>query len=106
MGSQNRFQQTIMRLLAASNLFLASVKAGCPESHPYAYDYDGDNDYCCPHDPDDDPDDFCRDEGFNFKGIECDEPPCENFPPKACPETHPHAYTYYEKGFLLLWSGG
>merc|ERR1712227_844423 len=105
MGSQNRcanaFQQTIMRLLAASNFVLVAVKAGCPASHPYAYDYYGDNDYCCPHDPAEDPStDFCRDEGFNFKGIECEhEPPCENYVPeqtlaKVCPETHPHAYTY------------
>ena len=55
---------------------------GCPESHPYAYDYYGDNDYCCPHDPAENPDsDLCEDDDNNLWGKECEhEPPCDNHP--------------------------
>ena len=55
---------------------------GCPASHPFAYDYYGSSDYCCPHDPAENPDsDFCIDEDDYFKGKECEhEPPCDNHP--------------------------
>ena len=55
--------------------------AGCPESHPYVYDYYENNDYCCPYDPAQNPDsDYCGD-GNVFEGKKCDlEPPCDDHP--------------------------
>ena len=51
---------------------------GCPESHPYAYDYEGDNDYCCAHDPAQ-TDDYCVDDG-RVDRLACPNPPCDNHP--------------------------
>ena len=55
---------------------------GCPESHPYAYDYYGYKDYCCAHDPAQDPDsDYCVDDSNEMLGKACEhEPPCDNHP--------------------------
>ena len=58
---------------------------GCPESHPYAYDYYANNDYCCAHDPAQDPDsDYCRDDSDEVVGQACENwgvsTPCENHP--------------------------
>ena len=51
---------------------------GCPESHPYAYDYYGDNDYCCAHDPAQ-TDDECL-VGNEMLGQACENPPCDDHP--------------------------
>ena len=65
--------------------------AGCPASHPYAYNYYEDNDHCCPHDPAQDPYHNCEGEDSIYIGIECEhEPPCENYvPEQTCPENMP-----------------
>ena len=53
----------------------------CPSSHPHPYDYYGDNDYCCPHDPAQNPDtDFCVDDSNEMIGQACPNPPCESHP--------------------------
>ena len=55
----------------------------CPESHPYAYDNYGDNDYCCAIDPAKDPypSDYCVDDNNVMRGQSCEhEPPCDNHP--------------------------
>ena len=54
---------------------------GCPESHPYAYDNYGNYDYCCAHDPSQDPDsDYCVDDTDQMQGQACGNPPCDNHP--------------------------
>ena len=53
---------------------------GCPESHPFAYDYYGDKDYCCAHDPAQ-TDDYCLADDNEMLGKACEhEPPCDNHP--------------------------
>ena len=53
---------------------------GCPESHPFAYDYYGDNDYCCAHDPAQ-TDDYCLADDNEMLGRACEHtPPCDNHP--------------------------
>jgi len=76
---------------------------GCPASRPFAYDYYGNNDYCCPHDPAQNPDtDYCIDDNDEMLGMQCEhEPPCDNHPSvvddvkeetpaeQTCPENMP-----------------
>ena len=60
--------------------------AECPASHPHAYDYTYEDDYCCPFDPSNAPstdplqNDLCKD-GNDYKGIQCEaEWPCDSHP--------------------------
>merc|ERR1711976_403258 len=80
---KNAFQQTLMRLFAASNLFLASVKAGCPETHPYSYDYSYDGDKCCVYKMKED-EYYCGDDNNFYVGVDCpispEERGCEDHP--------------------------
>jgi len=82
------------------------TSVSCPASHPFAYDYYGTNDYCCAHDPAQNPDsDYCVDDNDQMLGVGCEhEPPCDNHPSVvddvkaargSCPESHPYSVSFY-----------
>ena len=54
-----------------------SEKTHCPESHPFVYDYDSDEDACCTEEVGDDGfgGDFCP-----GAYVYCDALPCQNHP--------------------------
>ena len=47
--------------------------AGCSEDFPFAYDYHGDNDYCCAEE-------LINDDCHGYARSCSHEPPCENHP--------------------------
>ena len=65
-----------MRLLAAANVFFASVKgiSTCPETFPFVYTYWVEDDACCEDELDSYGD--CYDYVYEM----CDNPPCQSHP--------------------------